>query len=273
MSSLVHFEQPLNERVRTFMRVEQLYSRCVYYMEKEDALDSHSALSALLELMGLVARGDLKRELLKEVMRQLTNLQQLHSIPSLDQEKLEKLIFEHSELINELDSQPGQLVTHLKDNDFINSIKQRAAIPGGSCDFDLPAYHYWLTQPSSKRKEIIQTWLQPFVVVHKTVIHCLELIRGSTEIENCEALKGFYQRTLDQNQPNQLIRVLVETNDACFPEISAGKHRFSIRFLEQATPYKSTNRCDALRTMHSSTLVVVYTHPAQSIHRAICHKT
>ncbi|MFK8027411.1 MAG: cell division protein ZapD [Gammaproteobacteria bacterium] len=236
MSSLVSFEQPLNERMRTFMRVEQLYSRCQYYIEKEEALDSHSALSALLELMGLVSRGDLKRELMKEVKRQLANLQQLHSIPSLDQNKLEQLVSGHSTLINELDNQPGQLVSHLKDNDFINSIKQRAAIPGGTCDFDLPSYHYWLTQPPAKRKETIQTWLQPFDVVYKTVVHCLELIRNSSEIESCEALKGFYQKNLDQNQPNQLIRVLVDTKDQCFPEISAGKHRFSIRFLEQANP-------------------------------------
>lgn len=236
MSSLVYFEQPLNERIRTFMRVEQLYSRCQYYMEKENALDSHSALSALLELMGLISRGDLKRELMKEVKRQLANLQQLHSIPSLDQNKLEKLVSEHSALINELDNQPGQLVSHLKENDFINSIKQRAAIPGGTCDFDLPSYHYWLTQPSARRKEIIQTWLQPFDVVYKTVVHCLELIRNSSEIESCAALKGFYQRNLDQNQPNQLIRVLIDINDQCYPEISAGKHRFSIRFLEQANP-------------------------------------
>lgn len=244
MSSLVHFEQPLNERIRTFMRVEQLYSRCTFYMDKEDAFDSHSALSALLELMGLVSRGDLKRELMKEVKRQLGNLQQLHSIPSLDQNKLDGLIAGHSELINELDNQPGQLVTHLKDNDFINGIKQRAAIPGGTCDFDLPSYHYWLTQPPGKRKEIIQTWLQPFIVVYNTVVHCLDLIRSSSEIENCEAIKGFYQRNLDQNQPNQLIRVLVDINDQCFPEISAGKHRFSIRFLEQANPNQYPKQVD-----------------------------
>ena len=208
MSSLVHFEQPLNERIRTFMRVEQLYSRCTYYMDKESALDSHSALSALLELMGLVSRGDLKRELMKEVKRQLSNLQQLHSIPSLDQDKLEGLVAGHSELINELDNQPGQLVTHLKDNDFINSIKQRAAIPGGTCDFDLPSYHYWLTQPPGKRKEIIQTWLQPFVIVHNTVVHCLDLIRSSSEVENCDANKRFLPKKL-RSKPTQPINTCV----------------------------------------------------------------
>jgi len=236
MSAMINFEQPLNERIRTFMRIEELYSRCNYYINKEQALDSHSALSALFELMGLASRGDLKRELMKEIKRQLTNLEQLHSTPNLDQHKLETIISSHKELINQLDSQTGQLVGHLKDNDFINSIKQRSAIPGGTCDFDLPAYHYWLTQPSSERNQTIRAWLQPFDIIHTTVMHCLELIRSSAEIEDCSAARGFYQRNLDQNQPNQLIRVLIQPTEKCFPEISAGKHRFSIRFLAQANP-------------------------------------
>ncbi len=236
MSRQIYFEQPLNERIRTFMRIEELFARCNYYINKDEAFDSHSALSTLFELMGLASRGDLKRELMKEIKRQLTNLQQLHSIPSLDQKKLDQLISSHNNLINQLDSLSGQLVGHLKDNDFINSIKQRSTIPGGTCDFDLPAYHYWLTQAPKERKQTIEAWLQPFVLINNTVMHCLELIRSSAEIEDCVGKKGFYQRNLDQNQPNQLIRVIIDDTEKCFPEISAGKHRFSIRFLQQPDP-------------------------------------
>jgi len=236
MSSEIHFEQPLNERIRTFMRIEDLYTRCKYYINKEKAFDSHSALSTLFELMGLASRGDLKRELMKEIKRQLTNLQQLHSIPSLDKEKLQNIISSHNDLINQLDSLPGQLVGHLKDNNFINSIKQRSTIPGGTCDFDLPAYHYWLTQPANQRKQTIDAWLEPYGIINNTVKHCLDLIRNSSEIESCTAANGFYQRNLDQNQPNQLIRVIIDESEKCFPEISAGKHRFSIRFLQQPDP-------------------------------------
>ena len=236
MSSFITFEQPLNERIRTFMRVEDLYARCTYYINKDSAFDSHSALATLLELIGLASRGDLKRELMKEVKRQLSSLEQLHNIPNLDQSKLSSLIEGHKDLVTQLDNLPGQLLGHLKDNDFVNSIKQRASIPGGTCDFDLPAYHYWLTQPIIHRKDTIQTWLNPFEVVNSTVVHCLNLIRDSSEIEDCIAAHGFYQRNLDQNQPNQLIRVLVENKDKCYPEISAGKHRFSIRFLNQDNP-------------------------------------
>ena len=236
MSSTIIYEQPLNERIRTFMRLEQLYARCTYYMERENSVDSHYALITLLELVGLTSRGDLKRELIKEVKRQHTNLQQLVNISGLDQNKLNTLLIGHHQLINQLDSLPGQLLNHLKDNDFINSIKQRAAIPGGTCDFDLPAYHYWLAQTAARRQTAIKAWLSPFDVINQTAVHCLNLIRDSAETENCLAHHGFFQRTLDQAQPHQLIRILIQNTHQCFPEISAGKHRFSIRFLQQTDP-------------------------------------
>ena len=236
MSTVITFEQPLNERIRTFMRVEELYNRCVYCMKQDNSWDSHFALSTLIELIGLTARGDLKRELIKEVKRQLTTLEQLSNIPSLDKNKLGVLVKDLTELINDLDLQQGQILGHLKDNEFINSIKQRATIPGGTCDFDLPAYHYWLTQPATERNAIITGWLEPFKLIHNTVTQCLGLVRDSAEINEQTAVNGFFQRNLDPNQPNQLVRVFIEKDQQSFPEISAGKHRFSIRFLTQADP-------------------------------------
>ena len=41
-------------------------------------------------------------------------------------------------------AQTGKVGLHLRDNDWLMTIKQRTAIPGGVCEFDLPAYHYWL---------------------------------------------------------------------------------------------------------------------------------
>lgn len=226
------------------MRVEQLFARCKHYMQKNNAWDSHFALTTLLELIGLASRGDLKRELMKEIKRQLANLQQLYNVPNVDKEKLDTLIASHDNLIIQLDKLQGHLLGHLKDNDFVNSIKQRAVIPGGTCDFDLPAYHYWLTHTPEQRKETLAAWLDPFAIVHEAVLRCLDLIRDSAETEDCLAARGFYQRTLDPNQPNQLIRVLVGQTNECFPEISAGKHRFSIRFLSQQNPDQYPKQVD-----------------------------
>jgi len=43
-------------------------------------------------------------------------------------------------------------------------IKQRASIPGGTCEFDLPSYHYWQQQDASLRRESLQAWLAPLLL-------------------------------------------------------------------------------------------------------------
>lgn len=236
MSDTITFEQPLNERMRTFMRVEELYARCVYYIDQDHPWDTHIAVSTLIELYALVTRGDLKRELLKEINRQQTTLSHLAKLPDIDQAKLTSIINHQASLVIELDHIEGPIFANLREHDFVNAIRQRMAIPGGTCDFDLPAYHFWLSQESVNRKHKLQTWLAPFEVIQKAIHNCLDLIRGSTSYSECLAESGFYQLTLNPQQPNQLIRVSIDKNYQCFPEISAGKHRISISFLTHKNP-------------------------------------
>ncbi len=236
MSKVIAFEQPLNERMRTFMRVEQLYARCLCYLHKDNAWDTQYAVATLIELSNLVTRGDLKRELLKEINRQQSTLNQLSDMPAIDQHKLISINDELASLAAQLDQIEGQLLGNLKEHEFINGIKQRIAIPGGACDFDLPAYHFWLTQNPHIRKDKILSWLAPFDIVQRSVSMCLQLVRESSRDNDCVAKLGFYQLTLDPNQPNQIIRVLIDSSYQCYPEMSAGKHRISIRFLYHADP-------------------------------------
>ena len=65
-STFISYEQPLNERMRTFLKYEQLTYRFQYFSKREDSLDTHTALMALMEILSLVSRGDIKQELLKE---------------------------------------------------------------------------------------------------------------------------------------------------------------------------------------------------------------
>ena len=236
MSDSITFEQPLNERMRTFMRVEELYARCIHYIELDNHWDTHITISTMIELYSLVTRGDLKRELLKEINRQQGILTHLASLPNIDQPKLTSIINYQASLVIELDHIDGPIFANLKEHDFINTIKQRMAIPGGTCDFDLPAYHFWLSHEHVHRKRKLEAWLAPFNVIQKAVQCCLDLVRESTSYSNCMAESGFYQLTLDPHQPNQIIRVSINKNYHCFPEISAGKHRISIRFLTHNNP-------------------------------------
>ena len=235
-NNITCYEQPLNERMRTFLRYEQLSNRFRNFSRREDVSDTHAALMTLIEILSLVSRGDKKQELLKEIKRQMDSLEALANKPKLNTAKLAELLTKHKSIFDRLHTSRGQLGSHLKNNDFISSIRQRAVIPGGTCDFDLPEYHFWLAQPSTQRNKILLDWITPFDIVQEGVTHVLQLIRESTPYTMMNAPKGFYDQNLDSSQPNQLIRIGIKKDTMLYPECSAGKHRFSIRFLEQTDP-------------------------------------
>jgi cell division protein ZapD len=227
------YEQPLNERMRTFLRYEQLTHRFFFFAKQEQGSDSHAALITLIEILSLVSRGDLKQELLKELKRQIDTLEQLANKPKLNTSKLTEILSKHKNTFDRLHTVRGQIGNHLKENDFLNSIRQRAVIPGGTCDFDLPEYHHWLSLPFNQRNKVLLEWITPFEIVQESVGRALQLIRESRQFSDKTAAKGFYDQNLDPNSPNQLIRISISKKHSFFPECSAGKHRFSIRFLSQ----------------------------------------
>ncbi|MBA2491210.1 MAG: cell division protein ZapD [Gammaproteobacteria bacterium] len=236
MNQIVTYEQPLNERLRTFLRIEQLMENFEHCLERDTAWDTHGALMLLLEILNLGARVDLKSDLMMELKRQIANMERLEQAPMVDSSRLHGIVERHQQLIASLHAQSGQPGAALKNNEFLNSIRQRTIIPGGTCDFDLPAYHYWLSEPVAARHDLLRTWIAPFTNIHAAVVNILSLVRESASPQRTRAAAGFYQQNLDVNQPYQLIRILLSEKSGYYPEISAGKHRFTVRFLRQPTP-------------------------------------
>ena len=138
---MIRYEHPLNERVRTLMRLEDLFARASYFAAQDAAQDHHASLLALFEITDVAARADLKTDLLQELERQKQMLTPLRQNPQIEQQMLEELLA-HIDAVNaQLLGQAGKVGAHLRDNEWLMAIKQRTAIPGGVCEFDLPAYH------------------------------------------------------------------------------------------------------------------------------------
>jgi cell division protein ZapD len=74
------YEQPLNERIRGFLRIEQLFAQTGYYAVGEHHWDTRQALTAFLEIINLLERSDLKNEAAKELERHLEILRPLAKI-------------------------------------------------------------------------------------------------------------------------------------------------------------------------------------------------
>ena len=118
------------------------------------------------------------------------------------------------------------------ENDLFKSISQRSAIPGGTCSFDLPAFHYWRQMGDSERKEDLERWIRPFRLIRSAIDILLNFIRTCATPSEERASAGFFQKTLDHTLPYQLLRVAIRRSEPYFAEISGGKHRFTVRFMK-----------------------------------------
>lgn len=242
MTDKIIYEQPLNERTRAFLRLEFLFSQAAHFLRGANQWESRSALGSLLEILAIFERSDLKTETLKELERHRAALNQLQQNPQVDSQRLGEIVRELDQYSERLHKFQGPITTGLKGNDFLSSIQQRGAIPGGTCDFDLPAFHFWLQQPAEKRIRDLSGWLGYFESIASAIQLILRLIRDSAILKPVVAEQGFYQMSMDPNHPCQLIRVSVDKDLPCFAEISGGRHRFTIRFMQYAKTYDNTHQ-------------------------------
>lgn len=237
--NIIYYEQPLNEKIRTFMRLEHLFLQSEHDFMGDDIWQSRSAINTLIEILAIFNRADLKTDFIKELERHAKTLEKMEQNPAVDHNRLAELLREMNHLAQYFHDFNGSLCSQLKQDEFLNTITQRSSIPGGSCSFDIPEYHHWLKQPPELRYEITKKWYSVFETPKKTIMLLLNIMRNSSLPTQQTANNGFFQETLDPNLPCKIIRVAVPANLPFYAEISGGKHRFVIRFINSALSEQS----------------------------------
>jgi cell division protein ZapD len=230
-----HYEQPVSERMRTFMRLEFLYRQMLYNSELETNWATRATISGLLEIMAILSRGDVRSEVHKELDHQLDVLQRFQSQPGVDSGRLDTLVRNLIDSRAEVDAIGTGFLQPLKESDFLNSIKNRSAIPGGTCEFDLPEYSHWLRQSHERRQQDLGAWIGAIRPLSDAVLEALWLIRESAQPSDKLAINGMYQHSMQKDAHCRLLRINLPDGSTLYPEISGSQHRFTVRFLEWST--------------------------------------
>jgi len=227
----VVYEQPLSERIRAFLRLEFLFERAEFQLLTDDPWASRSAMESIIDVLAVMSRSDLKKELLKELERQCATLETLASNPNVDERRLQTILDRVRRVratLYEGENIPG---IELRDNELLSMVRQRSSIPAGTCAFDLPAYHFWLQRPAHNRMRDLREWLSKFDRLREAIALCLKLVRESAGPTREVAEGGFYKKSLEASAHCQMIRISLAPSAECYPEISAGRHRFTVRFM------------------------------------------
>jgi len=225
------YEHPLSERMRTFLRLEFLYKQLIYNFEQPTSWASRSSVNALLDIVAILLRGDIRGEVLKELERQQFLLERLQSQDNVDSGKLNDVIEKLQTLRERLNDVGPKYLQPLRDNEFLNAIRHRSAIPGGTCAFDLPDYTHWLRQSYERRSEDLAKWLNSVKPLCDSVAELLWLQRNSRPAEEHVAQNGVYQHSLEKGSSVSLVVIEFDKSLGLFPEVSGSHHRFTVRFM------------------------------------------
>jgi cell division protein ZapD len=229
-TTMLCYEHPLSERMRTYLRVEALYKELRFNLERESQWASRRAVTNLLDIAAITGRGDMRSDMLKEVERQSNVFSQYRGTPDVNEQRVSAILNNLCNLRKGLVSMGPQYLQELRENEFLNAIKHRSTIPGGTCEFDLPAFSHWLRQPYTRRRADLCNWVRNLLPLCDSVAELLWLFRSSCDAQQQVAVNGVFHHALERSAMSGLVRITLPTGTDCFPEISGGRHRFSIRF-------------------------------------------
>jgi cell division protein ZapD len=247
---LIVYEYPFNERIRTLLRLEDLYDKFKFFVHQEHPMQHHVALATIFDMLEVAGRADLKSDLLQELERQKQSLLSYRSNPNVATEMLDAVLAELDAVSGALVAAQGKTGQNVRDNEWLMSIRGRTIIPGGACEFDLPSYYAWQHRPAEQRHADIMTWFAPLAPLFEALALVLRLLRDSGGPVKMIATGGNYQQML-QGKVYQMLRLSIDESLGAIPEISANKYMLWVRFtthggdckpkaLEEDVPFNLT---------------------------------
>ncbi|HCN91514.1 MAG TPA: cell division protein ZapD [Oxalobacteraceae bacterium] len=229
---MIVYEYPFNERIRTLLRLEDLYEKFTFFLYQQHPQQHHVALSTIFEMLEVAGRADLKSDLLQELERQKQTLLGFKSNPNVEAERLDSVLTEVDRVSAALVAAQGKTGQHIRDNEWLMSIRGRTIIPGGACEFDLPSYYAWQQHSVERRFADIANWFAPLAPLFDAIGIVLRLLRESGRAATIIAQGGSYQQML-QGKVYQMLRLSIDESLGAIPEISANKYMLWVRFTSQ----------------------------------------
>ena len=225
----ITYEFPINEHVRFFLRLEQLFTQFEQLLSGKAALDKPIAINCLLDILSILQANSLRLEIAKELENQIAfNRINNASVGSENIQTIRELLNAITTKTNVLEGIKNDIML---DCDLLQTIARCRSIPGGAYDYYLPKYHYWLMQEDSTCLSDLSCWNNLFTVNRLAIHLMLKIISSRTKISHHIAVDGFFKMSFDQKKPPQLIKVSVDSALPYFASISASKHRCSIQFM------------------------------------------
>ncbi|MEO8836684.1 MAG: cell division protein ZapD [Caldimonas sp.] len=228
---MIVYEYPFHEGIRTMLRLENLFDRLGQLIEREAPVDHHYALATIFEIMDVGSRADLKSDLLKELEKHRQQLIGFRGNPAISEETLDATMARIDGAFARLNQVSGKAGASLTANEWLMSIRSRISIPGGTCEFDLPAYYAWQQFDAGRRRADLLHWVGSLMPMAEALQVLLGLVRNSGAPHMVIAHGGQYSQSLPPGRVYQLMRVRLDDTLGLVPEISGHRLMVLVRLM------------------------------------------
>lgn len=230
------YEQPLSEQIRLFMRLESMFAQMNMHYNAQKYYALQLFLDALFDVLDFLHRYEIRSEILKELQRFKTLLQRNTDNISAMFSNVAALVEELEVSLEAMHTLNFNPIGSLRENELLNSLRQRNFNQTGNCLFEVPAYQFWLHKNTLEKDGFLDDCYQLFVPISESISLILNMLRESATLTNEFTNDGLFLKTLQHEKRNQMIRIHLKEKDTVFPRVSGDNHRFSIRFMEQNDP-------------------------------------
>jgi cell division protein ZapD len=223
---MINYEFPLNEKIRRFLRIEEIFSKIDCQQKNRQRFSEYGLFILLFDLMATASRSDLKVELLQTLDAAQIKLKNKRK--SAKNIELVKKLYSAKKILEKSTIQPG---FYFGNDRLIQEIKARYDSPFGIVSTDFPELRYWIEIESKDiRKKYFNEKFGPFNPIKDAIKILLTTIRSEANFEKVETDEGLYQMRLNPSTKNDLITIQFSSGSKFFPHISSNKYAINMQF-------------------------------------------
>lgn len=223
---MIYYEFPLNERIRKFLRIEEIFSKMEAQVYAKNEFSSYSCFNTFFEIIAIASRADLKVELMQEIEKQRSKMK--------TKMKTKKNIAINTELyrtrlkLEKSKTTPG---FNFGGDKFLTELKTRAASPFGIVASDFPEFQYWLKKTSEiDKKSYFENKLNDFLPIKIAITNLMQILRKNIKNNSIETNSGSLQYKLDPLLKNDLVIISLGESSKFYPSISSNKYAVNVHF-------------------------------------------
>ena len=233
---MIKYEFPLNERVRKFLRIEEIFNKISEQLRIKNKFDDYVCFNLYFSTMATASRTDLKVELIQELEKQRLIISKKN--------KTKKNILAQSQLRKvkvALEKSKIKTGFNFGGDKFLHELKTRAVSPSGIVMTDFPELQYWIGTTSQKdRKKYFITKMDEYTPIKSAIKALMDILRNNVHSDAMSSKIETVQYKLNSRFKNDLVMITLPEKSKYYPNISANKYAVNIHFVSavSATPFK-----------------------------------